>query len=118
MTLSMRNPVVLFAACAVLVSAAVRAESTALQLHNTTKHPRTYYSYSYKPNTGASVKARGYGTTSSGSRVTSSLRSGGSSLYQRATTSAGTVARSWSSSGALQQAAGKVATKMVLPGAP
>src|SRR5580765_4261466 len=69
------------------------------------KAPRTYYSYSYTPATGASVKVRNYrsGTTTTGS--------GGSVLYQRAATATQDIAQRVISSGALQSAATKYLLK-------
>jgi hypothetical protein len=96
------------------VSADARDQSAAGHISTGTKRPRTYYSYSYKPNTGSSVKVKNYGSSTTGGASTSSLRSGGTALYQRATSTAGNVARNWSSSSALRGAASKLSSSGAL----
>src|SRR5262245_60433522 len=79
-----------------------RDEYASTHVASTIKRPRTYYSYSYKPNTGASVKVKGFGSSTSSGM--SSIRSSGNGLYQRATSNAGKLARNWGASSALQKA--------------
>jgi hypothetical protein len=108
-------PLLTLALLGLAVSAGARDDSAAGHTSTRTKRPRTYYSYSYKPNTGSSVKVKNYGSSTTGRTSTSSLRSGGTALYQRATSTAGNVARNWSSSSALHGTASKLSSSAALP---
>jgi hypothetical protein len=108
-------PLLTVALLGFVMSADARDESASGHISTGIKKPRTYYSYSYKPSTGSSVKVRNYGSSTSTGTSTSAIRSSGTALYQRATTTAGNVARNWSSNSALQSAANKLSSSAALP---